>query len=257
MIGRRRRARSPDRAHRRAVPDNAGDNPAGDSADEAGLVGFAAATQGRVTRAQRWLVKYQDVPVVDVVLGTFRKDRRAAGSVMSSALAFRLFLFCLPLLLLTIGVAGFASDVVDARSANRVAGLSGGLAKQVTTAFHESGLTRWAAVLFGLWGVLVAGRSLPGAVRGQRGRMGAAGGRPRPIPRGGRCCRHCRHHRCGRHYHRQDPGVLRHRSRERLFCPGAPDLRDRMAGHLDVPRPGYRDPVRCCPAACSSRSPSP
>ena len=105
MIGRRRGARSPDRAHRRAVPDNAGDNPAGDSADEAGLVGFAAATRGRVTRVQRWLVKYQDVPVVDVVLGTFRKDRRAAGSVMSSALAFRLFLFCLPLLLLTIGVA--------------------------------------------------------------------------------------------------------------------------------------------------------
>ena len=160
MTRRRWGVRSPDRAHRGAVADGAGDNPAGDSADEAGLVRLAAAARGRVTRAQRWLVKYQGVPVVDVVLGTFRKDRRAAGSVISSALAFRLFLFCLPLLLLTIGVAGFASDVVDARSADRVAGLSGGLAKQVITAFHESGLTRWAAVLFGLWGVLVAGRSL-------------------------------------------------------------------------------------------------
>src|SRR6516164_6540927 len=79
---------------------------------------------------------------------------------MSSALAFRLFLFFLPLLLLTIGVAGFASDVVDARAANRAAGLSGGLAKQVSTAFHQPGLTRWVAVLLGLWGVLVAGRSL-------------------------------------------------------------------------------------------------
>ena len=79
---------------------------------------------------------------------------------MSSALAFRLFLFFLPLLLLTIGVAGFASDVVDARAANRAAGLSGGLAKQVNTAFHQPGLTRWVAVLLGLWGVLVAGRSL-------------------------------------------------------------------------------------------------
>jgi uncharacterized BrkB/YihY/UPF0761 family membrane protein len=160
MTVRRRRPRSPDRVDRGAAPDNAGDNSAGDSADGTGLVRFAAATRGRVTRAQQWLAKYQGIPVVDVVLATFRKDRRAAGSVVSSALAFRLFLFFLPLLLLTIGVAGFASDVVDARSVDRAAGIHGGVAKQVTAAFHESGLTRWVAVLLGLWGVLVAGRSL-------------------------------------------------------------------------------------------------
>lgn len=160
MTARRRRPRSPDRADRGVVPDNAGGNTAGDAADGTGLVRSTAATRGRVTRAQQWAGKYQGVLVVGVVLGIFRRDRRAAGSVMSSALAFRLFLFCLPLLLLTIGVAGFASDVVDARSADRAAGLTGSLAKQVITAFHESGLTRWAAVLFGLWGVLVAGRSL-------------------------------------------------------------------------------------------------
>ncbi len=160
MTVRRRRPRSPDRAHRGVVPDNAGDNTPGDAADGTGLARFAAATRGRVTRAQQWLAKYRGIPVVDVGLATFRKDRRAAGSVMSSALAFRLFLFFLPLLLLTIGVAGLASDVVDARSVDRAAGIHGGVAKQVTTAFHESGLTRWVAVLLGLWGVLVAGRSL-------------------------------------------------------------------------------------------------
>jgi len=79
---------------------------------------------------------------------------------MSSALAFRLFLFFLPLLLLTIGVVGFASEFADARSAERAAGISGGLANQVTTAFHQPGLTRLVAVLLGLWGVLIAGRSL-------------------------------------------------------------------------------------------------
>ena len=72
---------------------------------------------------------------------------------MSSALAFRLFLFFLPLLLLTIGVLGFASEFTDARSVDRAAGISGGLAKQVTTAFDQSGLTRLVAVLLGLWGV--------------------------------------------------------------------------------------------------------
>ena len=160
MTVRRRKSTSRGRLHRGAVSGNAGDNAAGGAADDTGLMRFAAATRGGVRRAQRWLAKYQGIPAVNVVLGTFRRDRRAAGSVMSSAVAFRLFLFFLPLLLLTIGVAGFASDVADARSANRAAGISGGLAKQVSMAFHQHGLTRWVAVLLGLWGVLVAGRSL-------------------------------------------------------------------------------------------------
>jgi len=160
MTVRRRRPSSPDRAHRDAMSDNTGDHTARDAADQTVVMRFAGATRGRAAAARRWLAKYQGLPMVDVVLGTFRRDRRAAGSVMSSALGFRLFLFFLPLLLLTIGVAGFASDVVDARSVNRAAGISGGLAKQVSTAFHQSGLTRWVAVLLGVWGVLVAGRSL-------------------------------------------------------------------------------------------------
>ena len=160
MTERRRSPRSPGQADRGAEPDNTGDNPAGGAGEDTGLVRFAGATRGRVTRAQRWLAKYQGVPGVDVVLGIFRRDRQAAGPVMSSALAFRLFLFFLPLLLLTIGVAGFASEVVDARSVDRTAGISGGLAEQVTAAFHQPGLTRLVAVLLGLWGVLVAGRSL-------------------------------------------------------------------------------------------------
>jgi membrane protein len=160
MTVRRRKPDSPRSVHSGPESENAGDNTAGEPADDTALVRIAAATRGRATKAQQWLAKYQGLPVVDVVLGVFRRDRRAAGSVMSSALAFRLFLFFLPLLLLTIGVAGFASEVVDARSANQAAGISGGLAKQVSAAFHQPGLTRWVAVLLGLWGVLVAGRSL-------------------------------------------------------------------------------------------------
>ena len=157
---RRRRPSSPDRAHRDAMSDNTGDNTARDAADGTVVMRLVGATRGRATAARRWLAKYEGLPIVDVVLGTLRRDRRAAGSVLSSALGLRLFLFFLPLLLLAIGVAGFASDVVDARSVNRAAGISGGLAKQVSTAFHQSGLTRWVAVLLGVWGVLVAGRSL-------------------------------------------------------------------------------------------------
>jgi uncharacterized BrkB/YihY/UPF0761 family membrane protein len=161
MPVRGRKPGDPGRAHRDAESDRTGDDAAGDAAgDDTALSRLAAATRGRMTPALQWLGKYRDLPVVDVVFGTFQRDRRVAGSVLSSALAFRLFLFFLPLLLLTIGVAGFASDVVDAHSANQTAGISGGLAKQVSGAFHQPGLTRWVAVLLGLFGVLVAGRSL-------------------------------------------------------------------------------------------------
>src|SRR3984957_14012007 len=128
MTLRRRKPASRDRPRPGAASGEASDNAAEGATDDTGLTRFAAATRGGMTRAQRWLARYEGIPVVDVVVGTFRRDRRAAGSVMSSALAFRLFLFFLPLLLLTIGVAGFASDVADARSANRAAGFSGGLA---------------------------------------------------------------------------------------------------------------------------------
>jgi uncharacterized BrkB/YihY/UPF0761 family membrane protein len=187
MTVRRRRQNSRDREHPDAVSDNSGDSAPEGAARDTGLVRFAGATRGRVTRVQRWLEKHEGLPVVDVVLGIFRRDRRAAGAVMSSALAFRLFLFFMPLLLLTIGVAGFASDVVDARSVDQAAGLSGGLATQVNTAFHQSELTQWVAVLLGLWGVLVAGRSLSrvlyaasaaawGLPPGDRARLRAVGG---------------------------------------------------------------------------------
>jgi uncharacterized BrkB/YihY/UPF0761 family membrane protein len=161
MPVRGRKPGDPGRAHRDAESDRTGDDAAGDAAgDDTALSRLAAATRSRMTPALQWLGKYRGLPVVDVVFGTFQRDRQVAGTVLGSALAFRLFLFFLPLLLLTIGVAGFASDVVDARSANQTAGISGGLAKQVSGAFHQPGLTRWVAVLLGLFGVLVAGRSL-------------------------------------------------------------------------------------------------
>ena len=112
-----------------ASGDSDGDAVRDAAAYDTALKRLAAAGQGRVTLVRRWLAKYRDVPVVDVIFGTLQRDRQAAGWVMSSALAFRLFLFFLPLLLLTIGVAGFAAEIVDARSANRAAGISGGLAK--------------------------------------------------------------------------------------------------------------------------------
>jgi len=84
---------------------------------------------------------------------------------MGSAIAFRLFLFFVPLLLLVVGIAGFASGFVDARAVSSTAGVSGSLGAQISEAFHQPGFTRWFAVLIGLFGVLTAGRSLSRVLR--------------------------------------------------------------------------------------------
>ena len=84
---------------------------------------------------------------------------------MGSAIAFRLFLFFVPLLLLVVGIAGFASGFVNARAVSRTAGIYGSLGVQISEAFHQPGFTRWIAVLFGLFGVLTAGRSLSRVLR--------------------------------------------------------------------------------------------
>ncbi|MGZ4786311.1 MAG: hypothetical protein ACXV5S_11620, partial [Acidimicrobiales bacterium] len=60
------------------------------------------------------LRRYESVPVVGLVSDLFRRDTEAAGSLVGSAVAFRLFLFFVPLLLVLVGVAGFLSGHVDA-----------------------------------------------------------------------------------------------------------------------------------------------
>lgn len=152
---------------RREMPElgRTTDDPDDQRAGEAGrdVSSFrrvAEATQTRLSPVRQRLARYEHVPVVDVLAGTYRRDRESAGAVIGSAIAFRLFLFFVPLLLLVVGIAGFASDFVTARAASKTAGIYGRLGAEISEAFHQPGFTRWFAVLFGLFGVLTAGRSL-------------------------------------------------------------------------------------------------
>ena len=65
------------------------------------------------------------------------RDRQGAGSVVGSAIAFRLFLFFVPLLLFVVGVAGLLSGHVDPGTVAHDAGVSGGLDAQIRTAFNQ------------------------------------------------------------------------------------------------------------------------
>ncbi len=117
-----------------------------------------------MTREQgRWsalLAKHENRPLLNVGLRTYQRDREVAGSVVGAAIAFRLFLFFVPLLLFAVGLAGFVSEWVGADDASRGAGISGALREQIRIAFEQAGSTRWLATFVGLVGMVTTGRTL-------------------------------------------------------------------------------------------------
>lgn len=140
-------------------PTSSGDTPpeAVDAASQWARTRTALQTQR--SRAETWLDEHRDRVLVDLVLRLIERDRESAATVVSSALAFRLFLFFLPLVLFAVGLSGFASSALDRRDIEAL-GITGQLAEQIDQALRQSQGTRWIATLGGLFGALWAGRTL-------------------------------------------------------------------------------------------------
>ena len=124
-----------------------------------GTWGKAQMSSGQSQLSLRF-AKHRDRPLVDLGLRIYQRDRESAGTVVGSAIAFRLFLFFVPLLLFVVGLAGFVATWVDADTVNDNAGLSGSLAVQINSALSQANRTRWVAVLLGLIGMVSTGRTL-------------------------------------------------------------------------------------------------
>ena len=100
-------------------------------------------------------------PPAAVVLTIAPRDKEAAGGVAGSAIAFRLFLFFVPLLLFVIGILGLISGFLSAQDVAHGVGVGGKLSAQIRAALAEpSTASRWLAIGLGLVGMLTAGRSL-------------------------------------------------------------------------------------------------
>lgn len=136
------------------------DHPAAEGRLDAFVAAAKERTKAEQARFAALLEKNEGRPLVDVALRTYRRDREIAGAVVGSAVAFRLFLFFVPLLLFIVGIAGFIARWVDAGDVAHNAGLTGGLAEQIRSAFDQPGNTRWVAVLLGLVGIVTTGRTL-------------------------------------------------------------------------------------------------
>lgn len=123
-----------------------------------------------VARGREWLDglragayrRFEDrrtLPLVDLAARVVERDRAAAGPVVGSAVAFRLFLFFVPLLLLLVGLLGFARGTIGPEHLD-TAGIGGSAATQIEAALDQSNSSRWFATLSGLFGMLSAGRTL-------------------------------------------------------------------------------------------------
>jgi uncharacterized BrkB/YihY/UPF0761 family membrane protein len=110
-------------------------------------------------RARRAEAHYQELarsrPLLGLPLTFLARYAARQGVLMASAVAFRLFLWLLPLALLGAGVAaGLARDQGgDVQSAVKAAGIGGAAKSEVVQALHNAHRSWWVAVLVG--GILV------------------------------------------------------------------------------------------------------
>jgi uncharacterized BrkB/YihY/UPF0761 family membrane protein len=131
----------------------------GSAIDRLVALGRAGADAGQ-QRINDLFDRYADRALVDLGLRIYQRDRESAGVVVGAAVAFRLFLFLAPLLLVVVGLVGILSSWVDADEFNQQMGFTGALAGQINAALSQPGTSQWVALVIGLFGVAVTGRSL-------------------------------------------------------------------------------------------------
>jgi uncharacterized BrkB/YihY/UPF0761 family membrane protein len=108
-----------------------------------------------------WLERHRSSrPLIDVGLRYWERDRECDASVIGAAVALRVFLFFVPLLLAAVGLLGFLAQFVSSKDAADDIGVSGTLAGEIDTALKQSSTARWLALLIGLFGAAWAGRTL-------------------------------------------------------------------------------------------------
>ena len=141
------------------------------------LARWQSAATERTKSATAWAASSRERnPVVDAGLRIYERDRVSAGSVLGSAIAFRLFLFFVPFLLFCIGLVGLVSGHLDADSISRAGSIRGQLAEQVRSAQDKSTAAKLLTLVTGLFLMASTGRSLAKALVASSGLAWSASG---------------------------------------------------------------------------------
>jgi hypothetical protein len=113
------------------------------------------------TRMQDWVTMRRDVaPSVDLAVQLYERDRETFASVLGSAIALRLFLFFVPIV---VAVVGFIQMVMGSNRISQLlsqANIKGGMAAQIASATRTSKNSGFLIFAGGLLAAIWAGRSL-------------------------------------------------------------------------------------------------
>jgi len=143
------------------VDDDAGREPSPDSdpGTRPSAVGRSKALveRARQQASDRWEQTEQQWPQVGVLVDIYQRYVRHNGAALAGHIAFRLFLWILPLMLLAVSVAGLASDggvdVEDTTSSSL--GLGRGIAAQIAQASTDTQSSRYHLLFVALSGLIL------------------------------------------------------------------------------------------------------
>lgn len=123
-----------------------------------------AASEAAKTRIER---SRHERPLIDIALETVDRDNSVGGGLLAGALAFRLFLTALPLVLVLVSMLGFLFDLDPAAPGDTVrsVGIGTAAARSVATSAEMARQGRWITFAVGFFALVVALRTLIKAMR--------------------------------------------------------------------------------------------
>jgi uncharacterized BrkB/YihY/UPF0761 family membrane protein len=128
---------------------------------------WIAATRGDAERlSQRAQAERRRHGSVDAVFDMVERDSEVAGGILAGALAYRLFIWLLPLALVTVAGLGIAADASSGspEEAAKALGVDGLVSGSITQAAESP--NRWYALVIGIPALVWATRSLLRALIG-------------------------------------------------------------------------------------------
>lgn len=157
-----------------AEPNTPSSGSRDDGADpEDGPTGRVARTRERVERtrgqvadvAERVVAARPDTPLIDTAFEIHERDSRIAGGMLAGAIAFRLFLLLVPLLLILVAGLGFLHLSDAERSTSQQLDLSEALVSTMQTVGENAARGRWITLWVGLVAAVFAIRTMIKSLR--------------------------------------------------------------------------------------------
>jgi membrane protein len=142
-------------------------DPAPDASKQAvsRIAALQATAKTRTADATEWAARLRERSVIiEAAFVIYERDRVSAGSVLGSAIAFRLFLFFVPTIVFVVGLMGIFKDSAAPETVNETASVTGALAEQVRVALSQSSSAAYLTLATGLFLMVTAGRTLAKAL---------------------------------------------------------------------------------------------